>query len=153
NALRVTEKALLYDSRDGNLLERKDRYYYSLEPETLQTVVEEVKGYFDVKYCVRKAKELLDKRNTDLDVIDWALHLTKLALVMQPKNINALVQKARCHLRRGERDDALKVLEDVFHDHQPSGGEETDAWYFAAKQLGKLYLDELARPDLAIPCF
>jgi tetratricopeptide (TPR) repeat protein len=153
NALRVAEKALLYDSRDANLLERKDRYYYSLEPETLQTVVEDVKGYFDVKYCVRKAKELLDKRNTDLDVIDWALHLTKLALVMQPKNINALVQKARCHLRRGERDDALKVLEDVFHDHQPSGGEETDAWYFAAKQLGKLYLDELARPDLAIPCF
>ena len=36
---------------------------------------------------------------------------------------------------------------------KPSGSEESEAWYFVHKQLGKLYLDELNRPDLAIPAF
>ena len=71
---------------------------------------------------------------------------------MQPKNLIALVQKARLHLRRGERQEGLTILEDV-REMKPSGSEESDAWYFVHKQLGKFYLDELNRADLAIPCF
>jgi tetratricopeptide (TPR) repeat protein len=153
NALRVTEKGLVYDKRDEDMRNRKDKYYYSLEPDDLKKSADEMRGYFDIAYCYRKAKENLDRRDTSLDVVDWAQHLATLALVMQPKNVVATVQLARCYLRRGEREQALKLLEDVFHDMTPSGGEEKDAWFFAAKQLGKLYLDELSRPDLAIPCF
>src|SRR5207248_2069800 len=111
-----------------------------------------VRKYFDVAYCVKKAKSVLDAKNTDLDTLDWAHHLVSLALVMQPKDLIALVQKARLHLRRGERQEGLTILEDV-REMKPNGAEESDAWYFVQKQLGKLYLDELNRADLAIPCF
>ena len=155
NALRITEKALCHNGRDENLLQKKDSYYYSLEPDKLAITAKEddnVRKYFDVKYCVTKAKSLLDSRNSDLEVLEWAEHLMKLALVMQPKNLIALVQKSRVHLRRGERDEGLTILEDI-RELKPSGTEESDAWYFVHKQLGKLYLDELNRADLAIPCF
>lgn len=155
NALRVTEKALCYDGRDKDLLEKKDKYYWSVEVDALARTAREddnVRKYFDVAYCVKKAKTVLDAKNTELDALDWANHLMSLALVMQPKNLIALVQKARLHLRRGERQEGLTVLEDV-REMKPSGTEESDAWYFVQKQLGKLYLDELNRADLAIPCF
>lgn len=152
NALRVTEKALLYDKADKDLHARKDKYYYSLEPATLKEVAEEVKLYFDVDYCVTKTTQLLDSRNNDLEVLDWATHLIELARVMKPNDLVAMVQEARCRLRRGEREEALKLLEDV-REKKPSGGDESDWWYFTNKQLGKIYLEEYNRPDLAIPCF
>ena len=155
NALRITEKALCHDGRDPDLLQKKDSYYYSLEPASLAAQAKEddnVRKFFDVSYCVRKAKGVLDNRNTDLDTLDWADHLVKLALVMQPKNLIALVQQSRIHLRRGEREEGLRLLEDV-RELKPSGTEETEAWFFVHKQLGKIYFEELNRPDLAIPCF
>lgn len=150
-ALRVVEKAILYGT-DKDLQDKKDSYYFSVKPEDLQALREEVKGYFDVGYCVKKSKTLLDSRSEDLDLLDWAEHLATLALIMQPKNIVALVSRARCHLRRGETDGALKLLEDV-RELKPSGNDESDAWYFAVKQLGMMYLDTFSRPDLAIDCF
>ena len=103
NALRINEDALTRGT-DADLMTRKDRYYYSVDPEELKTRMDEVRGHFDVKYCVKKAKQLLDSNAPELDVLDWATHLSKLALVMEPKNLVANVQMARCHLRRGERD-------------------------------------------------
>ncbi len=155
NALRVTEKALCHDSRDADLLAKKDKYYYSVEPAELGRLLpenENIRKFFDLAYCYKKAKAILDGRNAELDLLDWADHLLQLALVFEPKNVSALVQKARIHLRRGERDEGLRLLEDI-RELKPSGGEDTEAWYYAHKQLGKLYLDELQRADLAVPMF
>jgi tetratricopeptide (TPR) repeat protein len=58
---------------------------------------------------------------------------------------------ARCHLRRGERDEGMKLLEDV-REMQPSGAEEREAREWTIRQLGTLYLDDYNRPDLAIEC-
>jgi tetratricopeptide (TPR) repeat protein len=58
---------------------------------------------------------------------------------------------ARCQLRRGERDDGLRLLEDV-REMQASGGDEREAREWTIRQLGTLYLDEYNRPDLAIYC-
>jgi tetratricopeptide (TPR) repeat protein len=149
-ALRATEDGLTRGS-DKDLSERKDRYYYSVDPAELKAKADEVRGHFDVKYCVRKGKALLDSNNQELDVLDWATHLSKLALVMDPKNLMANVQMARCHLRRGEREDGLRLLEDV-RELQPSGGEEREAREWTIRQLGSIYLDEYNRPDLAIDC-
>jgi tetratricopeptide (TPR) repeat protein len=149
-ALRTTEDALTRGA-DKDLTERKDRYYYSVEPAELRARADEVRGHFDVKYCVKKAKQLLDSNNPEPDVLDWATHLAKLALVMEPKNLVANVQMARCHLRRGERDDGLKLLEDV-REMQASGGDEREAREWTLRQLGALYLDEYNRPDLAVEC-
>ena len=155
NALRITEKALCHDGRDPDLLAKKDKYYYSLDTADLAIRAREddnVRKYFDVGYCFKKAKGVLDAKTDDLDTLEWVQHLVTLALVMQPKNLAALVQKARLHLRRGERNEGLTILEDV-REMKPSGAEETDAWFYVQKQLGTLYLDELNRADLAIPCF
>jgi tetratricopeptide (TPR) repeat protein len=155
NALRITEKGLCHDGRDADLLEKKAMYYRSVEPHDLAKAAKEddnVRKFFDVRYCVREAKGVLDRRETDLEWLEYATHLVDLALVMQPQNLIALVQKARLHLRRGERMEGVQILEDV-KEMKPSGTEETDAWFFVHKQLGKIYLDELSRPDLAIPCF
>src|SRR6266567_7743469 len=35
-ALRVTERALQFNAKDKDLLERKDRYYYSVTPDVLR---------------------------------------------------------------------------------------------------------------------
>jgi tetratricopeptide (TPR) repeat protein len=155
NALRVTEKGLLYDGREADLLKKKDRYYYSLTAMELAARAKEddnVRKYFDVAYCIKKAKSVLDDKGADLDLLDWADHLVSLALVMQPKNLSALALQARLKLRRGDRQEGLRILEDV-REMKPSGTEESEAWYYVQKQLGKLYLDELDRADLAIPCF
>jgi tetratricopeptide (TPR) repeat protein len=149
-ALRLTEDAMTRGA-DKDLTERKDRYYYSVDPGELRDRADEVRGHFDVKYCVKKAKQLLDSNSPELDVLDWANHLSKLALVMEPKNLVANVQMARCHLRRGERDDGMKLLEDV-REMKPSGGEEREAREWTLRQLGALYLDEYNRPDLAVEC-
>ena len=117
----------------------------------MRAKADEVRGHFDVKYCVRKAKQLLDSNSPELDVLDWATHLAKLALVMESKNLIATVQMARCHVRRGERDDGLRLLEDV-REMKPSGGEDREAREWTLRQLGALYLDDYSRPDLAIGC-
>ena len=150
NALKMTETALRYGT-DADLQERKDRYYYSFSPEDLQKVKAEVAGYFDVNYCLQKARQVLDAPNSELDVIEWADHLIAHVLVMQPQSIGAQVLSARCQLRRGMRQEGLQKLEDI-REMTPSGTDETDAWFAAIRQLSKLYLDEYNRPDLAVDC-
>src|SRR5205823_13234209 len=78
-ALRTTEDALTRGT-DADLAARKDRYYYSVDPDELRPRIDEVRGHFDVKYCVKKAKQLLDSNASEVDVLDWATHLAKLAL-------------------------------------------------------------------------
>jgi tetratricopeptide (TPR) repeat protein len=152
NALLMTETALVYSSKDRDLLERKDRYYYSVDPERLAAVKDKVEQFFDVDYCVRKARQILDSRDADADMLDWALHLTRLAKVMRPEANSVRYAEARGLLRKGERDEALKVLEDL-REAKKGSGEEEDAWYAGTKLLAEMYLNDFNRPDLAVRCY
>jgi tetratricopeptide (TPR) repeat protein len=153
-ALRVTEQALIYNPKDKDLLERKDRYYYSVMPEPLRACPENMRRGLDLAYCLKKARLLLDAKNWDLDTLDWAQHLAELARVLQPDSLSANVLVARARLRRGEKDEAFALLEEV-RSPKPerfASGEEEDAWYLANKMLGEMYLYDLNKPDLAVEC-
>lgn len=153
-ALRVTEQALVYDGKNKDLLERKDKYYYSVMPEDLKARLELVRGAFDASYCLKKARALLDRRDADLDLMDWASHLAELAQVAQPDSLTAKVLRARVRLRRGEKDEAVTLLESV-RTPKPEhfSGDDEEAWYTSCRLLGELYLNELGKPDEAVQCF
>jgi tetratricopeptide (TPR) repeat protein len=153
-AARVTDQALQYNAKDRDLLERKDRYYYSVMPSDLKARQEHYGSGFDVDYCMRKARSILDGRYTDLEWLDVAHHLTQLALVLRPDSLAVKVLLARILLRLGERDRAVATLEEVRGPQKPekfASGEDEEAWYQACQFLGDLYL-ELDRADLAVPC-
>jgi tetratricopeptide (TPR) repeat protein len=153
SALRVTDVALQYNAQDKDLLDRKDRYYYSVMPEQLQARLEQVRSGFDFDYCLRKARSILDGRQADADWLDVAHHLAQLALIVRPDSRPAKVLLARAQLRFGERDRALALLEEV-RSPKPekfASDEDEAAWYSACQLLGDLYL-EAGRADLALPC-
>ncbi len=153
-AARVTDQALQYNARDKDLLERKDRYYYSVMPSDLKARLEQYGPGFDVDYCLKKARSILDSRYTDLEWLDVAHHLTQLALVLKPESLVAKVMLARLLLRMGERDRAVATLEEVRGPQKPEkfpSGEDEEAWYQSCQLLGDLYL-ELERADQAVAC-
>jgi tetratricopeptide (TPR) repeat protein len=152
NALLMVETALAYSRTDPDLLQKKDSYYYSVEPARLEGVKEKVSGYFDVAYCVRKAMAILNAKECDADMLDWATHLSRLAAIVQPTSNGVRLVEARVMLRTGRRDDGIRIMEDIRGAKKGSGDEE-EAWYAATKILGQLYLDELNRPDLAAKAF
>jgi tetratricopeptide (TPR) repeat protein len=154
-ALRFTEEALIYNAKDKDLLERKDRYYYSVMPNDLEARLDWVRGCFDLDYCLRKSRSLLDLKNWNVDTLDWAQHLAELARIVKPNDLLPKVLVARCRLRRGEKEEAVAMLEQV-RSPKPekfATSEDEDAWYLASKLLGELYLYDLHRPDLAVACF
>jgi tetratricopeptide (TPR) repeat protein len=160
SALRITEQALVYSGTDKELLERKDKYYYSVMPEHLRAVLARsadpatAPRWFDVGYCLRKARALLDSKNWDLDTLDWGQHLAELVRVVEPNNLTAKVLVGRAQLRRGEKEEAVALLERVRtpRPEKFATGEDQDSWYLACKLLGDLYLNDLTRPDLAVEC-
>ena len=111
NAVLMVETGLTYNSTDADLLKKKDSYYYSLPEERLIAVKEKVAGYFDTAYCVRKAMSILNAKSDDPELIDWATHLSKLAMLMQPAGNGVRLVQARCLLRRGERDAGISIME------------------------------------------
>ncbi len=152
-ALHCCEHALTYNAEDRDLLARKDRYYYSITPADLQPRLESVRKWFDPQYCRDKARWVLDKFNGDFELLDWASHLTELALVAQPGSHAARLLKARVCRLRGEIPEALVLLEEI-RQHRPekfANEEEKQAWYFGHRMLGDLYLDE--KPGDAVACF
>lgn len=154
-ALRVNEQALLYNAKDRDLLARRDRYYYSVMPDQLRAAPDSLKQAIDVRYCLSKARQVLDHRDSDYESLDWAQHLAELALVVQPDGLAAKVLLGRAQLRRGDRDEAVNLLESV-RTPKPekfATDEDQDAWYLANRLLGDLYLRELDRPELAIECY
>jgi tetratricopeptide (TPR) repeat protein len=154
-ALRTNEKALIYDPKDKDLLARKDRYYYSVMPELLRAQVDSAREGFDVEYCLRKARTLLDFKEAEPDVIAWAEHLAELAQIVRPDSSAAKVLRARALRRRGEIDPARAMLEEVYvqKPERFASGADEDAWYLACRLLGEAYLYELGKPDLAVSCF
>ena len=152
NALLMVETALAYSSTDADLLTKKDSFYYSVELPRLEAVRETVAKFFDVGYCVRKAMSILNAKDSDADMLDWATHLTKLAAVIQPTSHGVRLVEARVLLRRGERDEGIRIMEDI-REGAKGSGDEQEAWFAATKILGQLYLDELDRPALAVRAF
>jgi len=153
SGLRCTEKGLTYNSQDKDLLTRKDEYYYSIAPEDLRSRLDSVRKWFDVSYCVTKARTLLDRHASDLDLVDWAAHLAELAQAAQPGSMVARVLRARVRRLRGEIDEAIALLDEV-RNNKPEkfpSDEEEEAWYLSNRLLGDLYLQE--KPDLAVQCF
>jgi tetratricopeptide (TPR) repeat protein len=153
-ALRVNDQALLYNGRDKDLLARKDRYYYSVMPEELKPRLEWAKTAFDVDYCLRKAKSILDSNFEDYEWLDVANHLVQLALTVRPEDRMARVLLARVKLRLGEREEALALLGGA-REPRPEkfvSSEDEDAWYTSCQMLGDLYA-EAGRPDQAISCY
>jgi tetratricopeptide (TPR) repeat protein len=154
SAVHVTDQALAaYNPKDKDLLERKDRYYYSVPPDQVRVHIESVRPWFDLNYCLRKARSILDGRYTDVEWLDVAHHLIQLALVIVPDSRIVKVLLARVLLRYGERDRALATLEEV-RSPKPekfASAEDEDAWYQSCQLLSDLYL-ELGQPDLALPC-
>jgi len=152
-AARVTDQALQYNAQDADLLDRKDRYYYSIDPNDLKARLEHYATGFDVAYCLQKARTILDRYN-DPDWLDVAQHLLTLALIVRPESLTAKVLLARVELRLGHRDTAIARLQEVRGPAKPerfASGEDEEAWYIASQLLGDLYL-EMERPDLAIAC-
>jgi tetratricopeptide (TPR) repeat protein len=152
NAVMNTEAALAYNNTDPDLLRKRDSYYYSIPVERLAAVKEQVGKWFDVGYCVKKAMSVLNARDADAELLDWATHLAQLAKVMEPTSNRVRLVEARCVLRRGERDRGLQILEDI-REGQKGSGDEEESWYNATKLLGQLYLEELGRADLALRAY
>lgn len=152
NAVINIEAALAYSSTDGDLLRKKDIYYYSVTVERLTRAKDGVGKWFDTAYCVKKAMSVLNRADADADLLDWATHLTRLAKVIEPASNRVRVVEGRCLLRRGERDAGVSLLEDV-RESQKGSGDEEEAWYNATRLLGQLYLEELNRPDLAVKAY
>ncbi len=153
NAVLMVETALTYAPDDADLLRKKDSYYYSLQPARLEQVKDKVARWLDVDYCLRKAAAALNAKEPSVELLEWAGHLAALAAIMQPQGNAVRLTQARVLLRRGQRDEAVKILEDIHYESDKGSGGEEEAWYQATKMLGYLYLDELGRPENAVHCF
>jgi tetratricopeptide (TPR) repeat protein len=154
-ALQFNDRALIYNPNDPDLLARKDKYYFSAPLEQVRQLTENVRNSLDANYCLTKCRQVLSGRSTDLETIEWALHLADLACILKPKSYEARFLAARARLWKGERDEALRQLEDL-RDRKPEkfeSGNDEDAWFRLNQTLGDLYLNEYSRPDLAVPCY
>jgi tetratricopeptide (TPR) repeat protein len=151
-ALHCTEHALTYNPGDRDLIERKDRYYYSITPGDLKGRLEQVRKWFDIDYCLEKSRWVLEKYNGDLDLLDWGGHLIELARTAEPGMIQAKVLEARIRRLKGDINLAVAGLEEI-RQNKPEkfAGEEEEAWFLAHRLLGDMYLEE--KPDQAVLCF
>jgi tetratricopeptide (TPR) repeat protein len=151
-ALHCTLHALTYDPKDKDLLERRDRYYYSISAPELKRRLDHVYKWFDVDYCKQKARWVLEKGGGDLDLLDWANHLVELAATAEPDSLSAQVLRARIQRMRGESDLAIETLEKI-RANKPEKfktTEEEEAWFLAHRLLGEMYVDD--KPDQAVMC-
>jgi tetratricopeptide (TPR) repeat protein len=152
NAVRIVESALIETKTDADFLAKKDSYYYSLTIERVQAAKEKIASWFDVPYCLAKANGVVNQKEPDLETLEYGAHMAKLARAVKPELHSAMVVEARILLRKGERDTAISLLEDVREQKRGSGDEE-DAWFLATRILADLYLNELDRPDLAVQAY
>jgi len=153
-ALRAVEQALIYQPDEKDLIARKDRYLYSVTVEELSANKELLAKGFDVDYCLKRAKGILDSKLDGPDWIDVARHLANLAMVFTPESIQARTLYARALLRHGDRTEAKEILEKV-REPKPqsfSSSEDEDSWYVSCQLLGDIYM-ELDEFEKAVACF
>lgn len=152
-ALNCVEHALTYNASDPDLLERKDRLYYSITPAEVRERWESVQRWFDSDYCLAKAQAILESYGGNLDLLDWAQHLADLASLTMAGYLSPKLVQARVLRLRGETDRAIEIMEAI-RKNKPEkfGGEkEEDAWYVTHRLLGDLYLE--TNPAEAVKCF
>lgn len=152
-ALRATEQALIYQSGDKDLLARKEKYLFSIQPSELAQCPESFKKGFDVSFCLVRSKQILDGRFDDPDWIEFARHLAELAMVLEPENRVARVLLGKGLLRQGERTRARELFE-LARNPKPekfAGSDDEDAWYSSCQLLADIYL-ELEMFQEAVNC-
>jgi tetratricopeptide (TPR) repeat protein len=153
-ALRAVEQALIYQPDEKDLIARKDRYLYSITVEELTDNKELLAKGFDVDYCMKRAKGILESKLDGPDWIDVARHLSNLAMVFAPESIQARTLYAKALLRHGDRTEAKEILEQV-RDTKPgsfSSSDDEDSWYGSCQVLGDIYM-ELDEFEKAVACF
>ena len=153
-ALRAVEQALIYQPDEKDLIARKDRYLYSITVEELTANKELLAKGFDVDYCMKRAKGILESKLDGPDWIDVARHLSNLAMVFAPESIQARTLYAKALLRHGDRTEAKEILEQV-RDPKPgsfSSSDDEDSWYGSCQVLGDIYM-ELDEFEKAVACF
>ena len=153
-ALRAVEQALIYQPDEKDLIARKDRYLYSITVEELTANKELLAKGFDVDYCMKRAKGILESKLDGPDWIDVARHLSNLAMVFAPESIQARTLYAKALLRHGDRTEAKEILEQV-RDPKPgsfSSSVDEDSWYGSCQVLGDIYM-ELDEFEKAVACF
>jgi tetratricopeptide (TPR) repeat protein len=151
-ATHCTQHGLTYDAADKDLLERKDRYYYSIEPAEVRRRWESIHLWFDVDYCIQKTRWLMERYQSNLDLLDWAAHLAELAQQAQPHNLTARLLRSRIRRARGEVAESIALLEEIRHNKPEKFAteEDADSWFVAHRLLGDAYLDD--KPDQAVEC-
>ena len=152
-ALRAVEKGLLYSSKDADLLERRERYLWSITPEQVQQAPETFKGIIDPSFCAERARKVLDSNQSDPEWVRFAEHLLRLALLVRPDHLPSRQMLGRALTRLGDREGAVAQWEKVRAD-KPSNwveGESDEAWQRANQALGDAYL-EMGRYQDAIDC-
>jgi len=154
SALRAVEQALVFQADDKDLIARKDRYLYSVSLEELAANKEALAKGFDIAYCIKRAKTILDSKLDGPDWIDVARHLSSLAMILTPESIQARVLFSRAALRLGDRAEAKAYLEKV-REPKPdrfNGSDEEDAWFTACQLLGDIYI-EMEMYGEAVACY
>ena len=142
-ALRATEQALIYQGSDKDLLARKEKYLFSIQPNELAQSPEAFKKGFDVSFCLFRSKQILDGRYEDPDWIEFARHLAELAMVLEPENRMARVLLGKGLLRQGERTRARELFE-LARNPKPekfTGSDDEDAWYSSCQLLADIYME------------
>jgi tetratricopeptide (TPR) repeat protein len=153
HALRAVEKGLLYAGKDTDLLERRERYLWSITPEQVQASPDTFKGIIDPAFCAERARKALDSNQADPEWLRFAEHLLRLALLVRPDHLPSRQMLGRALARLGDRDGAVAEWEKV-RTNKPSNwveGESDEAWQRANQALGDAYL-EMGRYQDAIDC-
>ena len=63
-------------------IERSRHHVLTATVDLLLSVKERVEPYFDVKYCVKRSMAILNSKSEELEMLDWAAHLARLAEIV-----------------------------------------------------------------------
>ncbi|MBL8823273.1 MAG: hypothetical protein JNJ77_11840 [Planctomycetia bacterium] len=152
--MHYNEQCLLYDAKNPQYLERRDRCYISLTPDDINAHREKLGKLIDQSYLLKKSREILDAKNSGVEQYEWAKHLSELLTAIAPERVAGWALIGRCFLRMGQSENGVKALEYAYHlgtQNKPSG-DDLEQWYLASRILGDFYLKEQRFAE-AMECF
>ena len=152
--MHYNEQCLMYDGKNPQYLERKERLYVSLMPSDVTTHSEKLSKLIDTGYLIKKSKELLDLKNAGMEQLEWAKHLAELLTVAAPDKVAGWSLIGRCFLRLGQSDNGVKGLEYAVQlgTNQKPSGEDLEQWYLACRIMGDHYLQQTKYAE-ALECY
>lgn len=152
--MHYNEQCLMYDGKNSQYLERRERLYVSMTPADVTAHAEKLGKLIDASYLIKKSKELLEIKNAGVEQLEWAKHLAELLTVAAPEREAGWVLIGRCFLRLGQTDNGVKALEYAVQlgtAHKP-GGEDLEQWYLACRIMADHYLQQARYPE-ALECY